>query len=96
MKIDLKKEINTLNGTPFKADEKSTLTVGLVIAEALLNDQTISKIKGYSLSLKAYESKELDVDDADLTLIKKALQDCKSYAPHTTLIFGQVLTHLEK
>ena len=95
MMISTKEVVTTLDGTLMKVSSDIVLTHGIVIAEALLADTSLPKIKGYSLAHKVYGSDLVEVDDSELALIKKALSECKAYAPHTTLIFGQVLAALE-
>lgn len=94
MKIKLSQEIKTLTGDSYKT-ESGPLTLGVVIAEALTTDQTLGKMKAFALAQKAYSGKEMEVDAADLVVIKKAVEQCKSYNGNP-IILGQALTLLEE
>lgn len=93
MQIDLKQPISTLAGEPYKTAEGSELTLGNVIAESLATDTTEGKMKLYILAQKAYSEKTMEVDTADLALIKRAIQTNKSY---NALILGQAELKLEE
>lgn len=93
MKLDCSQPINTLKGVPFKSDGEA-LTLGQVISEALAVDQTGGKMKLYALAQKAFASTEIEIDSADLSLIKRAVAECKSFQGNA-LILGQALEMLE-
>lgn len=93
MKISTNKVIKALNGEDYKAPDNTPLTLGKVIAEGLANDTTSGKHKLYILAEKAYNSKTMEVDSADLALIKKSIEACKTY---NTIILGQALGLLEE
>lgn len=91
MKINTGATVNTLKGEPYTIDG-SPLTVGQVIAEALAVDKTGGKMKLYALSDKCYNNASVEVDAADLALIKKAVTDSQAY---NNIVNGQVLVVLE-
>jgi len=91
MKISTGTVLKTLKGENYKEGEDN-LTLGRVIAEAFSSDQSGGKMKMFLLAEKAFKEKEIDVDAADLTLIKKAVEGCKSY---NNLVTGQALVLLE-
>lgn len=93
MKLDCSKEIVNLKGEQYKTPEGTNVFLGDVIAEALSSDQTGGKMKVYSLAQKATTNKEIEVDIADLTLIKSAVENFKGY---NNIILGQTLEILEK
>lgn len=92
MKIQTGKKVLTLKGEAYKQGDEELL-VGHVIAEALAGDRTGGKMKMYLLAQRAYEQKELDVDAADLKLIKTSVEQCTTY---NNVIVGQVLAELEE
>ncbi len=92
MKIEATKIIKNLKGDAYKADGQD-LTLGAVLAEAVANYDIGGKMKIYSLSSKLYNATEtIEVDEADLSLIKKAVEGSKSY---NNIILGQALLALE-
>lgn len=94
MKIDCSQVITTLKGEPYKIDGRE-LTLGDVVAEALAADQTGGKMKLYALAQKAVKSADMEVDAADLALIKRAVETCRSYQGNA-VILGQALEKLEE
>ena len=92
MKIKTGQKVLTLKGEPYKQGGEE-LKVGHVIAESLAGDRTGGKMKMYLLAQKAYDEEEMEVDAADLSLIKKSVSECTSY---NNVIVGQVLAALEE
>lgn len=93
MKLDLTQKILTFKNEPFKIEEED-LTLGTVIAESLAQEKIGSRRKLYILSHKAFTQEEMEVDEADLEVIKKALEGSQVYGGHP-IIFGQALTLLD-
>jgi hypothetical protein len=92
MKIDTSRKISNLRGEPYKTSEGDELTLGAVCAEALATHNVGGKMKAYSLAHRCFGTKgELEVDQADLTLIKGAVEACSTY---NNLITGQALEML--
>lgn len=83
--------MNTLKGEPYTVDNLP-LTVGQVIAEALAVDKTGGKMKVYALANKCFNNASVEVDGADLVMIKRAVNDSTAY---NNIINGQVLMALE-
>ncbi len=92
MKIETGKIINNLKKEPYK-DGDINLTVGMVIAEALAGDRTGGKMKLFLLAQKAFDNETIEVDAADLGLIKHAVEQCVSY---NNVIVGQALAAIEE
>lgn len=92
MKIKTGQEIKALTGDTYKTPEGKELTLGVVLAEALASYDAGGKMKSYVLAEKCYAGSEVEVDAADLGLIKKAVEECKTY---NNLILGQALLLLE-
>lgn len=96
MMIDLKAPINTIKGEQFTSgEEKTPLVLGMVIAEALTMDMAGGKMKLWTLAQKAFNNNEMEVDSADMVLIKKVVADSKAYSGNI-VILGQALELLEK
>lgn len=93
MKVLTSTPIKNLDGVELKLEDQSTLTLGQVIAEAVLSDTSINKAHAYTLSGKVYRADEVDLTVEDVVLIKKALEACTSYK---TLVTGQAIILLEK
>lgn len=94
MKVILTQTINNLKGIPYLTAENESMTLGHIIAEALATSEIGGKMKLYALAQKSFAEKEMDVDSADLKLIKDCVDKCKTYN-HNALILGQALTLLE-
>lgn len=91
MKIKATEKIVTLKGEPYKNGDEE-LTLGVVLAESLANDTTGGKMKIFSLAQKFFNNDEVELDAADMVMVKKAVEQCKSY---NNIILGQALTLLE-
>lgn len=91
MQLDSSIVVNTLTGKPYQGDGED-LIIGKVIAESLATDQTGGKMKMYALAEKCYSGDIFEVDVADLILMKKSVEECKSY---NNIILGQTLLALE-
>ncbi len=92
MKIKADEKIKTLQGEPYKTPDGKDLTLGMVLAEGLATSEAGGKMKSYSLALKFYGSEEVEIDAADMALVKQATEGCKTY---NNLITGQALLMLE-
>jgi len=86
MILKTKEAIKNLAGEDIK-DEQVTFTVGKAISTILLEAEG-DKMKLFILAQKAYEEKDLDLDDSDLQLVKKAVESTKKF---TNLVTGQIL-----
>ncbi len=69
------------------------MTVGSVLANVLDGATEGGKMKLYILAKKCYEEETLDIDEADVSLIKKAIEK----SPLTSnIVVGQLLMVFEK
>lgn len=91
MKILTKEVLKDLGGKEIKNNE-NLFTVGEAIANILSGSESGGKMKLYILATKLYQDKEVEVDEADMGVIKMAIESCKTYTP---LITGQLLVLLE-
>lgn len=92
MKIQTDEVILTLSGKPYQSDNED-VTVGKALANILALDQSGGKMKLNILARAFYEKPEVELDAADLALVKRAVEDTKLY---NNLINGHILTILEK
>jgi hypothetical protein len=93
MKILTTTVIKTLKGEPFK-DGTDDLTVGVAIANILSFDEAGGRHKTYVLSKKFMDAGDVvEVDSADLAIIKKACETTKFY--QTSAVTGFIIEVLE-
>ena len=92
MNIPLSKVLETLDKKPLKLSDTENLTLGRALSEMLLEYKPGGKMKMLLLAQKAFEGKSLEVDEADLSLIKSAVKE-STYGGN--LIGGQVELLLE-
>lgn len=88
IKINTRKEIKNIDGSPAK-----DFTVGKAIANILAGSKTQGKAKLYVLMTKFYDEKEVEVDAADLNLLKQEIEKNEVYPG--ALIAGQLIIMLD-
>ncbi len=93
-KINTAQPINTLAGVQYKDASGNPVTLGMVIAESMAAETTGGKMKIYALATAAYSGKTMEVDDADLALIKRVLETTNVF--NSAIINGQALLMLEE
>jgi hypothetical protein len=69
------------------------LTIGEAIANILINDDKGGKMKLYVLATKFTQQDNIELDKADLAMVKTAVETSKIY---NALVIGQLLVLLEK
>ena len=87
MKIDCTIVLKNLAG-----EEIADATFGKILANILSASQTKGAMKLYALAISLFQQDSVDVDKADLTLIKREVEATTAY---TTLIKGQCELLLE-
>lgn len=92
MKLNLKESIKSLKGEALKGED-GEFTVGQALANILSNSKAGGKMKLFILAQKCYKDKEIELDSADLSLIKETVKQSDIY---NTLVLGQVELYLEK
>ena len=92
MKINLKQPMKLFNGEVIKSSDNAELTLGEVLSNIMVADESAGKMKAYVLAEKMYKDKDIDVDASDMGLIKKAVEGTKVYS---NLIAGQALKILD-
>lgn len=92
MIIPTQQVLVNLAGEDLKVGEEK-LTLGKAIANILLADQTQGKMKLWILAQKFYKEEEIDLDAADLILVKIAVQKSQAYG---AIVAGQIEEILEQ
>lgn len=88
MKINTKTALKDITGENLKT-QTGDLTLGEVLANIVLVDEGIGKLKGYSLGMKFAQEDEAELDEADMQVLKKAIETTKVY---NNLVAGQTLS----
>lgn len=91
MTIKTDKKLVTFDGETMKAGDDD-LTLGMAIANVLVMATEGGKMKLFTLGQAAYAANTLEVDEADLTLIKRSVESSNAY---NNLVLGQMLVLLE-
>lgn len=92
MRINTKIVLKNLKGEDLKAED-GVLTLGGAISNILSSDQAGGKMKLFILAQKFFTENELDLDSADLNLVKESIKGTKIY---TALVAGQVEKIIEE
>lgn len=74
------------------ADKNTELTIGKAIANILIGAKEGGKMKLFILAQKFYQDDEVEIDGADLSLIKKSIESAEVYS---VLVTGQLLLVLD-
>lgn len=91
MKINTKQTLKTLKGETIKSDGDKNLTIGEAIGNILANSDSTGKLKLFILAQKFATQEDVEIDDADLALVKSTIEASKV----SVLIVGQLLLLLE-
>ncbi len=92
MLIHTKVTLKTLKGGDIKNND-TLFTVGDALSEILATAKEGGKAKLYVLAQKFATQDNVEVDAADLSLIKKTVEACTNYVP---LVTGQLLILLDE
>lgn len=91
MKIKTNTVLKELNGKEIKSLD-GDFTLGEALSNILVSSKTGGKMKLYVLATKLYKSKEVEVDESDISLIKEMIKASEIYS---ALILGQCELLLE-
>jgi len=91
MKVKANEKVMLLDGKTVLKQNDVDLTIGIAIATALVNSNG-EPIKTYELAKKFNDGGSIEVDTADLKLVKEAVN---AYPNYNALVKGQVLVLLE-
>ncbi len=92
MKINTKAALKDLSGKEIK-DGDSIFTIGKAIAKILISAKDGGKMKMFVLGQEFYQEDSVDLDAADLSLVKTAVEKSEGFS---NLITGQVLVLLSE
>jgi hypothetical protein len=92
MKINTKEVLKTFKGEPLKAGDEE-LTLGMALSNILLGDRAGGKMKLFILAEKFYKEKSVELDTADLAMVKTAVEKTELF---NALVTGQILVGLEE
>jgi hypothetical protein len=93
MKLKLTQPIKSFKDEPLKNPEGEIFTLGEALANIFANSRQGGKMKAYILGKKFYNDKEIELDAADLSLVKETVKQSSSY---NHLIEGQIEEMLER
>jgi len=90
MKINTKIAIKDLAGNPIPTgkDDKTDFTLGMALSNILVDTTKGGKMKLFILAQKIYSDEEVEIDEADLAIIKSAVEETENY---NNLVNGQIL-----
>ncbi len=97
MKIKTNIVINQLSGKPFvqtDGDSSTDLTLGIALSNILSYSKLGGLMKTTTLANKFYNNKEVEVDSADLKLIKDCVEASEVYS--NRFILGSIAHILEE
>lgn len=92
MKIKTKKQILNLKGDPMKDEGGEELTIGKMISAVLVEHRAGGKMKMFILAQKFFQDDEVELDKADLKLVKDAIEKSEI---GNNMVLGQILIALE-
>lgn len=92
MKIKTTTTLKDLNKQELKASGE-VFTVGKTLANIIASHEVGGKMKLWVLAQDFYNKKEVELDAADLALVKEAIEKTKVYT--SVIITGQLLEILE-
>ena len=95
MKINTKKEIVDLAGKGIEVGDGKFYTVGIALSNILLGAKQGGQMKLFTLAQKCFSDEFVEVDKADISLIKKAIEDADKER-FNNLITGQLLIMLDE
>jgi hypothetical protein len=92
MKINNSIVLKDLAGKEIVIDDKK-FTLGQALANISINAKEGGKMKLYTLATKLYSDKDINVDEADLSLLKNVVKTSEVYS---ALVLGQCEILLEE
>jgi hypothetical protein len=94
MKINTKQAIKDLAGKEIKDGKTQEIfTYGMALSNILIGAKEGGKMKMFNLAQKCFNDDSVEVDTADLELIKKAVDGTDQY---NILVTGQILETLSE
>lgn len=93
MKINTQIVLKDLAGKEIKDPDGKGFTLGQALSNIVVADKAEGKMKLYVLGTKLYQDKMVEVDEADLNLIKSIVKKTEAYG---ALVAGQCEVILEE
>jgi hypothetical protein len=93
MKINTKIVLKDLQNKEIQNPDNTPFTFGEAVGNVIGQSKTGGKLKIFLLALKFAQEESFDLDDADLSLVKQAIES--SDGIYSTFILGQLLQILE-
>lgn len=90
MKINASEKVLNLKGEAFKNGTEDVM-VGNVIADILSVSKAGGKMKMYALAQKFFQGGDVEIDAADMALVKNAVESTEGYS---NVVLGFILTFL--
>lgn len=87
MKIQSKQAIKGLDGKDIKHPD-GVFTIGRALSNICLENETGGKMKMFIMAQSFYKGEDIEVDKADLLILKNAVE---SYTKYNNLVLGQLL-----
>ncbi len=92
MKINTKQSLKDLENKEIKSPDGKVFILGQALSNILLDTKEGGKMKLYLLATKIYKNDFVEVDEADLILLKQAVRSSLIY---NALVLGQCELLLE-
>lgn len=93
MKINTKKLLVDFRGKEIFNELNQPTTIGEVLSQTLGFERKGGNMKTYLIGRKCSEQDEVEIDSADMALIKPILQKSETYP---NVVLGQILLYLEE
>lgn len=87
IKLNLKHVLTNIKGDKPIMDGDEPLTLGEAMGNILIMDKKAGKMKAFILAQKLATSKSIEVDNADFSMIKDAVEATEIYS---NLVAGQI------
>ena len=92
MKINASEKVLNLKGEAFK-NGTDEVTIGQVVSDILSVSKAGGKMKMYAMAQKFYDGGEVDLDAADVGVVKNALETTEGYS---NVVIGFILTMIDE
>jgi|15BtaG_2_1085339.scaffolds.fasta_scaffold00340_17 hypothetical protein len=93
MQLNTAEAIKDLSGKKIlKGKTEEAFTIGSALSNILLDAKEGGKMKLFILAQKCFEEKKVELDGADISIIKQAVEKTDQY---NALVSGQILQILE-
>lgn len=92
MLVNTKEVVRDFKNEPYKDEDGSDITIGIIVANTLGKDnESTDPMRSDLFSRKFYENDEVDINESDATFIKESVKKAKLY-PGVTAAVQRALT----